>query len=61
MNSKTYVAFSVAAIAAAVLLFASAPIVATQAQAQMMGFGRFRGFHGFGFPFHHFFFHRHFF
>ena len=57
----TYVAFSIAAIAAAVLLFASGPVVATQAQAQMMGFGCFGGFHHFGFPFNHFFFHRHFF
>ncbi len=52
MNSKTSVAFSVSAIPAVVLLFASGSLVATQAQAQMMGFGRFGGFHGFGF--HHF-------
>jgi hypothetical protein len=45
MNSKTIVA----AIAAVVLLFALDPIIETQAQAQMMGFGHFGGFHGSGF------------
>jgi hypothetical protein len=33
MNSKTGVAFSVAAIAAVIVLFASGPLAATQAQA----------------------------
>lgn len=62
MNSKTGVAFSIAAIAAVIVLFASGPLVATH-QAQAFGFGRGHfgfGFHrGFGFGFHHFgFFHR---
>jgi hypothetical protein len=51
MNTKTNVAFSIVAIAAAIVLFASGPLPATQAQA----FGGLH--HGFGFhhfPFHHF-------
>ncbi|HXX95509.1 MAG TPA: hypothetical protein VEL11_00105 [Candidatus Bathyarchaeia archaeon] len=58
MNSKTGVAFSIVAIAAVVLVFASGPLVAS-AQA-FPGFGGFHrgfgfGFHrGFGFGFHHF-------
>jgi hypothetical protein len=52
MNSKTTVAFSIIAIAAVVVLFATGPLAATKAQA--FGFG---GFHrGFGFHrFHHFY------
>jgi hypothetical protein len=56
MNSKTGVAFSIVAIAAVVVLFASGPLAATQAQAFGFGhggFGHFGGFHrGFGFGFH---------
>jgi hypothetical protein len=44
MNSKTGIAFSIVAIAAVIVLFASGPLAATQAQA-------FGGFHG-GFGFH---------
>jgi hypothetical protein len=68
MNPKTGVAFSIVAIAAVIVLFASGPLAATKAQAFPGMFGG-RGFgfgHGFGFGFHrHFFggfgFHRHFF
>jgi hypothetical protein len=50
MNSKTGIAFSIAAIAAVIVLFASGPLAANQAQAFPFG-----GFHrGFGFGFHHF-------
>ncbi|MGB6529328.1 MAG: hypothetical protein WBF33_14570 [Candidatus Nitrosopolaris sp.] len=50
MNSKTTVAFSIVAVAAVIVLFASGPLAATKAQA--FGFG---GFHrGFGFGFHRF-------
>ena len=46
MNSKTGVALSIGAIAAVIVLFATGPLAATQAQA----FGGFGGFHrGFGF------------
>ncbi|MGC2570646.1 MAG: hypothetical protein WA364_03970 [Candidatus Nitrosopolaris sp.] len=46
MNPKTGVAFSIVAIAAVIMLFASGPLAATKAQA----FGGFGGFHrGFGF------------
>jgi hypothetical protein len=58
MNSKTGVAFSIVAIAAVIVLFATGPLAATKAQAFPFG-----GFHrGFGFGFHHFGFgfHRHF-
>ncbi|MGB6527561.1 MAG: hypothetical protein WBF33_05580 [Candidatus Nitrosopolaris sp.] len=64
MNTKTNVAFSIVAIAAVVVLFASGPLAAAKAQA--FGFGGFHrgfGFHHFGFHrFHHFGFgfHRHF-
>jgi hypothetical protein len=64
MNSKTGIAFSIVAIAAVVVLFASGPLAATKAQAfPFGGFHRGFGFHHFGFGFHrHFFgFHRHFF
>ena len=44
MNTKTNIAFSIAAIAAVIVLFASGPLVASQAQA-IGGFHR-----GFGFP-----------
>jgi hypothetical protein len=45
MNTKTNVAFSIVAIAGVIVLFASGPLAATQAQA-------FGGFHrGFGFGF----------
>jgi hypothetical protein len=59
MNSKTGVAFSVAAIAAVIVLFASGPIVATQQAFAGFGFGGFNGGFGFhrGFGFHHFGFH----
>jgi hypothetical protein len=56
MNSKTGVALSIGAIAAVIVLFATGPLAATQAQA----FGGFHrgfgfGFHrGFGFGFRHF-------
>ena len=56
MNIKTSVAFSMAAIAAVIVLFASGPLAATQAQAFggfHRGFFPHRGFgfhHGFGFP-----------
>jgi hypothetical protein len=56
MNSKTTVAFSIVAIAAVVVLFASGPLAATKAQAfPFGGFHRGFGFHrhffgGFGFP-----------
>jgi hypothetical protein len=49
MNSKTGVALSIIAIAAVIALFASGPLVATQAQA----FQGFR-FHHFGFGLHRF-------
>jgi hypothetical protein len=50
MNTKTSVAFSMIAIAAVIVLFASGPLAATQAQA----FGGFhRGFFHRGFGFHH--------
>ena len=55
MNSKTTVAFSIVAVAAVIVLFASGPLTATKAQA--FGFGGFHrgfGFHHFGFGFHHF-------
>jgi hypothetical protein len=49
MNSKTGVVLSIGAIAAVIVLFATGPLAATQAQA----FGGFGGFHrGFGFGFH---------
>jgi len=48
MNSKTGVAFSVAAIAAVIVLFVSGPLAATQAQAFPGGFHRGFGFDGFG-------------
>jgi hypothetical protein len=55
MNSKTGVAFSIAAIAAVIVLFASGPLAATQAQAfSFGGFHRGFGFHHFGFGFHRF-------
>ena len=59
MNSKIGVAFSVAAIAAVIVLFASGPIVATQQAFAGFGFGGFNGGFGFhrGFGFHHFGFH----
>jgi hypothetical protein len=68
MNPKTTVAFSIVAIAAVIVLFATGPLAATKAQAFPFG-GFHRGFgfhrHFFGFGFHrHFFgfgFHRHFF
>ena len=44
MKTKTNVALSIAAIAAVIVLFASGPLVASQAQA-IGGFHR-----GFGFP-----------
>jgi len=47
MNSKTGVALSVAAIAAVIVLFASGPLAAAQAQA--FPFHRGFGFHHFGF------------
>jgi hypothetical protein len=51
MNSKTGIAFSIVAIAAVIVLFASGPLAATQAQA--FGFHGGFGFHrGFGFGFH---------
>jgi hypothetical protein len=51
MNSKTGIALSIGAIAAVIVLFATGPLAATQAQA--FGFGGFGGFHrGFGFGFH---------
>ncbi|MFY9798392.1 MAG: hypothetical protein WAJ93_22105 [Candidatus Nitrosopolaris sp.] len=54
MNTKTNVAFSIVAIAAVIVLFASGPLAATQAQA-FGGFHRGFGFHHFGFGgFHHF-------
>src|SRR5215471_21398222 len=52
MKSKTGVAFSIVAIAAVVLVFASGPLVAS---AQAFPFGGFGGFHrgfGGGFGFH---------
>jgi hypothetical protein len=49
MNSKTGIAFSIAAIAAVIVLFASGPLAANQVQAFPFGFHR-----GFGFGFHHF-------
>jgi hypothetical protein len=52
MNSKTGIAFSIAAIAAVIVLFASGPLAAAQAQA--FPFHRGFGFHHFGFGFHHF-------
>jgi hypothetical protein len=59
MNSKTTVAFSIVAIAAVIVLFASGPLAATKAQAfPFGGFHRGFGFHHFGFGFG---FHRHFF
>jgi len=51
MNSKTGVAFSVAAIAAiaaVIVLFVSGPLAATQTQAFPGGFHRGFGFDGFG-------------
>jgi hypothetical protein len=45
MNTKTSVVFSIIAIAAAVLLFAAAPIVSTH---QALAWGGFGGFGGFG-------------
>ena len=51
MNTKTSIAFGIAAIAALVVLFSSGPLAATQAQA-FGGFHRGFGFHHF--PFHHF-------
>ena len=57
MNSKTTVAFSIVAIAAVVVLFASGPLAATKAQAfPFGGFHRGFGFHHFGFGFHRHFF-----
>jgi hypothetical protein len=58
MNSKTGVALSIGAIAAVIVLFATGPLAATQAQA-FGGFGLHRGFgfgfhRGFGFGFHRF-------
>jgi hypothetical protein len=60
MNSKTGAVFSIAAITAVIVLFASGPLAATKAQAFPFG-GFHRGFgfgHGFGFHrgfgFHHF-------
>jgi hypothetical protein len=56
MNSKTGVAFSIVAIAAVIILFATGPLAVTKAQA-FPGFGFHRGFgHGFGFGFHRHFF-----
>ncbi|MGA8083607.1 MAG: hypothetical protein WB988_17275, partial [Candidatus Nitrosopolaris sp.] len=55
MNSKTSIVFSIAAIAAVIVLFATGPLAATKAQA--FGFGGFHrgfGFHHFGFGFHRF-------
>ena len=49
MNPNTGIALSIGAIAAVIVLFATGPLAATQAQA----FGGFGGFHrgfGFGFP-----------
>jgi hypothetical protein len=62
MNPKTGIAFSIAAIAAVIVLFASGPLAATKAKAfpgHGFGFGGFHrgfGFGGFhrGFGFHHF-------
>jgi hypothetical protein len=52
MNSKTTVAFSIVAIAAVIVLFASGPLAATKAQAfPFGGFHRGFGFHHFGFGF----------
>ncbi|MGA9154430.1 MAG: hypothetical protein WBZ36_27925, partial [Candidatus Nitrosopolaris sp.] len=64
MNSKTGIAFSIAAIAAVIVLFASGPLAATQVQAfgGHFGFGGFHRHFGFG-GFHRHFgfgFHRHF-
>jgi hypothetical protein len=57
MNSKTGIAFSIVAIAAVVVLFASGPLAATKAQAfPFGGFHRGFGFHHFGFGFHRHFF-----
>jgi hypothetical protein len=67
MNSKTTVAFSIVAIAAVIVLFATGPLAASKAQAfPFGGFHRGFGFHHFGFGFHRFHhfgfgFHRHFF
>ena len=51
MNSKTGITFSIAAIAAVIVLFATGPLAATKALAfPGHGFGGFGGFHrGFGF------------
>jgi hypothetical protein len=60
MNSKTGITFSIVAIAAVIVLFASGPLAATKAMAfPGHGFGGFHrgfGFGGFhrGFGFHHF-------
>ena len=59
MNSKRGIAFSIAAIAAVIVLFSSGPLVTNQqAQAFVGGFYRGFGFHHFGFFHHPFFFHR---
>jgi hypothetical protein len=50
MKTKTNVALSIVAVTAVIVLFASGPLAASQAQA-------FGGFHR-GFGFHHFGFHR---
>ena len=58
MNSKIRITFSVVAVAAAIGLFASGPLVTNQ-QAQAFPIGGF-SFHHFGFFHHPFFFHHHF-
>ncbi|MGB6526486.1 MAG: hypothetical protein WBF33_00115 [Candidatus Nitrosopolaris sp.] len=55
MNTKTGITFSIVAIAAVIVLFATGPLAATKAQAfPFSGFHRGFGFHHFGFGFHRF-------